>query len=316
MRKWSPTMINATKKCKRHFEKKFIEEAPAEVIIQEFEQGKQYHEIAERFLITGNDVNLQGLNSEVQKALKEIKNMGKLYIEKEFENEIIRGIADIVIDNENEWIVIDIKSRYDSDISQDDYVQLYTYLYFLQQEQEKENARIGILALHNQFHPLHIEQAQYKTLQDLKEYVEHQIELAEKRIQHMRINTSYCKYCEYILSCDAITEKPVSIEEIARKYLQLEQLLKQYEYTLREHVNITGQNIVVDDVEIGMHIRNVTKIDEELLLKIAKEQQIPLHTIYKPDITNIKKLAKKHQELANAINIEQDYYFTSKKIKG
>lgn len=38
--KWSPTIINASKGCIRRFQKEFIEYAPHEVNIPEFEKGK------------------------------------------------------------------------------------------------------------------------------------------------------------------------------------------------------------------------------------------------------------------------------------
>lgn len=314
--KWGATKILDTKGCIRRFQKKWIEDAPYEVEIQEFIEGERLHNAVEQYLITGNEHYIADMHDALKKGLQLLKSYkGKMEIEKWLEDERLEGRADIVIEQENKWIVIDIKSRFDNYIDEDLKVQLYIYLYLLQKMKEKPEALIGIIALHNQFNPLNLAFAQFVSIQELEEFINHQIELAERRIKHGKVNTAYCRYCQYIRSCEYFKGEPETIEEMAQKYLQLQSLIKQYEIALRQHVELTGKNIVVDDVEIGMHIKNVTTINAVELIEVAKQNNLNIAELFKPDITTIKKLAKKVPELANAIEVKQDYYFTAKKIK-
>lgn len=315
-RKWSATMILDTKGCIRKFQKKWIEEAPYEVNIPEFSEGERLHSLVEQYLITGNAQYISGLHDALKRDLDIIRQYsGKLETEKWVEDERLEGRIDVVVEQENRWIVIDIKSRFDNDLDENLKIQLYIYLYLLQKIKEKTEAMIGVLALHNQFNPLNLINAQFISLQELEEYVNHQIELAERRIRHGKINVAYCKYCEYIKSCDYFRGEPETVEQIAQRYLQLQSLLKQYEIALKQYIDLTGQNIVVDDVEVGYHVKNITDIDVPSLIKIAEDIGLDMSKIFKPDVISIKKLAKKHNELFNAISVRQDYCFGTKKIK-
>ena len=148
--KWSPTALLDSKGCTRKFQKRWIENAPVEIYIPEFEEGTKIHTQIQAFLKTGNDMYISEFNDALKKGLKSLKDKGQIETELWLEDELLKGSADIVIENENKWTLIDIKSRYDSTINEDLEVQLYCYLYLIQQRKEKPQAEIGVIAVHNQ----------------------------------------------------------------------------------------------------------------------------------------------------------------------
>lgn len=309
--KWTPTLIRKTKGCKRAFEF-MIAGKPDEVIIDEYEAGVEAHERIERYLKFGDESILSFFNEKVQREIKSLKQLFKnIETEKYLECDLICGVADFVAVGEHYVVVIDFKSRYEAEITQDDYIQLYSYLYMLP---DKPIKQIGILSIFNAFQPLVIENVNM-TKEELREWIKHQIKLAERRIPHMKVNVAYCRYCPYIKSCD-LAETEESIEEIAQKYIKLKELIKRYEAILEEYVNRTGQNINVDGLEIGYHVRNVTEIDKEYLDKVIVDYSLDRNMFYKPDTIQIKKLAKKFPAIANAITIKPEYVFTVKKAGG
>lgn len=288
--------------------------SPIENEVPEFEAGKIAHEKIENYLNTKNKKYIADFPQAVQRDLDLILSYGgTLKTEVKLENEDFEGIADIVIELEDKWIVIDIKSRFEATIEEEDFWQLYFYLYLLQLQKAKPEALIGILSCWNAYNPLVMQTAQFDTVEELKEYVSSIIKRAERAIQHGKINTSCCRYCHYMMSCDYSSKEVTSIEDIARQYVHLKSLLNTYEKQLREHVELTGKNIIVDGLEIGMHVKNKTVVDEEQLKKIVATNNIDPALVYKPHITAIKKLAKQYDEIANCLTVEQTYEFSIKK---
>lgn len=309
--KWTPSLIKRTKGCKRAFEF-MLANKPEEVIVDEFEAGSEAHEKIERYFKVGNENLLNSFNERVQLELKGLKQLHKnIETEKYLECDLLHGVADFVAEGEHYVAVIDFKSRYDAGITQEDYIQLYSYIYMLP---DKPIKQIGVLSIFNAFQPLVIENVTM-TKAELRDWIEHQIKLAERRIPHMKVNVAYCRYCPYIKSCD-LAETEESIEQIAQKYIKLKELLKRYEAILEEYVNRFGQNIMVDGFDVGFHVRNVTEIDKDYLEKIINDYNLDRSLFYKPDTINIKKLAKKFPAIANAITLKPEYVFTVKKAQG
>lgn len=313
--KWTPTALKYANGCIRRYEK-FISQSPIEVDVVEFKEGTEAHKKIESYLLTKDAKYIASFSDAVKRDLDLILSYGgTLKTELQLSSDNIEGIADIVIELENKWIVIDIKSRFDADIEKEDLWQLYLYLYLLQLQKQKPEALIGILACWNSYNPLVLQHAEFVKIEELEKYVNSIIKHAERVIEHGRINTAYCRYCNYILSCEYSNKEVNSIEDIARQYIHLKSLILSYEQQLRTHVELTGKNIIVDGMEIGMHVRNKTTINEEILKQVVTSNNIELSLIYKPNITAIKKLSKKYEDLANCINIEQDYEFSVKKLK-
>lgn len=313
--KWSPTYLNQTRViCKRAWEMK-MQGKPVEVVIPEFEAGKELHEYATEYLRTGNKDYLKHFNPVVAKDLELIRGYsGKLQVELEVEDELIKGQIDCAIETPMGWVVIDFKSRYEQGIKREDKVQLLCYLYLLQKKYplQGNSHRIGILAFHNNYNPLAMEFAEYD-VNYLTDYVKRQIKLAEQRLEYLQINTSWCKFCEYIMSCDVKEKRVETVEDIAQQYIQLKELLKRYEETLKRYVDSAGKNIVIGNLEVGMHTRQKTIVDASLLKKICSDANIPVEQVFRPDIYAIKKLAKNIPDLANAVSYEYEYVFGVRK---
>lgn len=306
---WSPTLIRFAHGCIRRFWKT-LEMSPIETPVAEFIAGKEAHDAVEQYLATGNESYIEEFPEILKMALDTIRATGPLIIEKEIQFGKFRGIPDVVIDKDNEWIVIDIKTRFESKIEKDDYNQLYFYLFLLQSQKEKEKARIGILSLWNQFTPLVIDNAQFVSFADLTQYVNKLVENAKRSVIYGRYNTYYCRYCNYVMSCDYKNEnEPKDIQEVARQYMFYKSLINKLEDQLKEFVNASGENIKVDGLEIGMHIRNKTVVDTSLLTELVRKHNIDINTVYKPHVTGIKKLAKKIDDFSACVSIEQEYYF-------
>lgn len=315
--KWTPTLIKAAKGCIRRFQL-LVDKEPPEVEVEAFKDGIIAHEKIEGFLKSKNPEFLKGFPEAVVRDAKVISSYdGNIYIEKELEGELVKGTADIVVEKDKSWIVIDIKSRYISDIEEDDLLQLYTYLYLLQLQKEKENAMIGIFALWNAYNPLKLSIVENPSLEFLEKYITHAIESAERSLKKGRINFSSCHYCEYILSCEYSKTKdlPKKITEIAKLYIHTKGLLAACEAALRSYISDKGQNITIDNLEIGFHPKNVALVDMEQLKKCIFEKNLDLDTIFKPNITALKSLARKDDDIANCITIEPQYYFGVRTIK-
>lgn len=313
IKKWSPSLIKLTKGCKREFELT-VNQSPEEVYVTELEEGIKNHENIESFLKYNNINAISNLPQKAQQQLHVIKKeFTPFETEKILQNDKIFGIADFISEQKECVTIIDFKSRYNSNIEEDDKIQLYTYASLVNTDKP---IKIGIFAIYNAFSPLKIETLNMSQ-KDLQLYVEHQIELAEKRIPKMKINTSRCKFCKFIISCDYTTQNnnpENTIENIARKYIRIKELLKRYEYILRNYVELTGKNIIVDNIELGMHIRNKTIVDDVELFKYCINNNIDIFKLFRPLVSEIKKMSKTHPELANFVFIEQEYVFDAKMI--
>lgn len=316
-KKWSPTLINYTRNiCIRAWKLK-LQESPIESPV-DVKEAVELHEYACEFIRTGHDNYLRFFNDAVQKELIKIKHLqGSKFLEHYLSDYLIQGVVDCAIMTDQGWIVIDFKTRYNSEIKHEDKVQLLCYLYLLQKTYPASGNfhKIAILAFHNNYQPLQYEIANYD-IDYLTDYVKRQITLAENRLKHLKINFGWCKNCEYIFSCDVEERLADSIDDIAQKYIKLSETLKRYEDILKNYTNRTGANIKVGDYEIGMHERTKTVIDIETLKHICKKHNFDHEKLLKPDVRLIQKAAKNFPELLNAVFKEFDkYVFYAKKSK-
>lgn len=338
---WSFTKLNALK-CPRYFLKRYIEKAPYEFEPEEFKKGIEAHDIAEMILKGEYEDDYIPFPENVYFTLNKIKKYAenkKIETEKDFysdeellnffpekpENCGFMGKVDVLIRDENELVIYDLKNRYDPMISEQDLFQLKTYA-FLNWDGEKK-IRVGIIALKNNIEPLREKEISFDEIVDFEVKIRTMIKKAEKRLKEYEKtgfipipNVVNCIYCYYKLSCPVSDEfKGENKNEIFKKIfiltLQLEDLKKQ----AKEYVKKNGK-IILDDVGIEFDLYPVykTEVDEYSFREICFKLGLNPNDFLKYDTEKIKNLAKRRgfEELINALQFEIKHFsFSFKKVK-
>ena len=313
--KWSPSSIKQAMGCYRRFIKKHIEHAPPEVLSPELQEGIKVHQKISQYITSKDESFIQEFPQAVQKSIKNLFSLGEIHSELLLENESLKGYIDIMIENQNQWIIIDAKNRYEFQINNNDFLQLHFYLYLLSTKKQKSSSLIGILALKNSYTPLKLIPPQITSFIALEDFIYKLIEKAKENLKKRQLYVGDCPTCEYILSCN-IKEKLLKSptpENIAKLYIHLNSasmLIKNY-----LSKEITDQNIITDGYEVGWHIKQKTIVDETTLRLLLDKYEMPYIAAYRPDLFKIKKLAKSIEEFSSAINIEQELYFDYKKTE-
>jgi len=293
--KWSVSKIKATKGCRLAFEKRYIQMQPADTIIPELERAKEIHE----------QIETAFEKRQVSSSLIQPFMNGIVTTEREYRLELPEisaefiGYADVVIETDATRLIIDIKTRYNRGINDDDRLQLTTYSIIANLERKVPLNKIAVYSAMNEYEPLFIEDIDIPTV----DYIIEEIEKAKKRIPRMQINTAECDYCCYKKSCEyAKTEiDENNITQIAEKYLFLEAQTNRYKELLKKHAELTGEIICIGDKKIGFFERNQTIIETELFINICKNNNIGYASLLKIDTTAAKKLLKQHKVLEQAI---------------
>jgi CRISPR/Cas system-associated exonuclease Cas4 (RecB family) len=308
---WSFSKIKATKGCKLAYEYEYIQNLPADTVVPEFEIAKELHEKYEKFL-KNKEIDI----FEVQKILK---NYNIIETEKYYEltipelNVKFIGYADIVFENEKERLIIDLKTRYNPEITEEDLLQLEIYSTLAYLENPKTINKIGIYAIHNKYCPLNIKESKAP----LESLIYSEIVLAKDRIEKMKIDTSQCNYCKYRKRCSyGQTEiDETDIKAIAEKYLYLKAQLKRYESILRGYVETVGEPIQVGNKFLGYFESIHTKIDPIQFINLCKRLDIDFIDTLRIDVRKAKELAKKYEDLLQAFDFEMKYEFSLKNNK-
>jgi len=308
MERWSFSKIEATKGCKIAYEKRYIQGLPPDTEVPMFTEAKETHE------------KIQGkfLKREIDHPLIVPYLEGSVYTEKEykyfFEDMEFVAYADVVLETETDRLILDIKSRYNADITDRDGLQLLTYLALANAENPMAQNKVGVYAAYNNFSPVTIADIEPPPLS----FIVDEIEKAKKRIPRMTVKTSECASCEYRKNCEygLKMENDNSLAAIAEKYLYLKAQVDMYEEMLKKHAETTGEKIRVGDKEIGFFERVYTIIDTTSFITLCENNNIPYIDAVKIDVTKAKQRAKKYDVLTQAFDKEVKYVFTTKKIGG
>jgi CRISPR/Cas system-associated exonuclease Cas4 (RecB family) len=304
MEHWSHSKIEATKGCKLAFEKRYIEQAPADTEIPEFESAKEIHEKIQQDFMDGK-ANYEALNEYLKGAEIETEKEYRLTID---DYEFI-GFADLVIERPDLRVIIDIKCRYSSDINEKDALQLNAYATMANLESRKPTL-VGILATFNNYQPISL--VEVSTDLDIRA----EIEKAKKRIKRMQVKTSSCDMCEYRGACEMGQKcvNELNIDEIAEKYLYIEALSKKYEAMLKKHLELTGDHIVIGDKKIGFFERVNLIIDPVEFITLCQQEGIDYIEALKIDTIKAKKLAKQNEKISQVVGQKISFSFGTKKV--
>jgi hypothetical protein len=311
---WSFSKIRATKGCKLAFEYEYILQLPPDTIVPEFEIAKELHK------------NLQTKFKEKTIENEDIKKLLDHYeiieIERPYEYEFPEinakfvGFADIVLENEEERLIIDLKTRYSPEITEDDHLQLEIYSALSNIENPKKT-KIGIYAIHNKYCPLNVKESKIYLQSSLEKFIISEILWARERIKKMKVEVSNCNFCKYRRRCNYgnLETDENDIYEIAKKYLHLKAQLKRYENILKNYVETTGFPIQIKDKMLGFFETIQTKVDPIVFISLCKELGINFIDALRIDTRKAKELAKKYEALLQAFDFEVKYEFKLKNGK-
>jgi len=311
---WSFSKIRATKGCKLAFEYEYILQFPPDTVVPEFEIAKELHK------------NLQIKFKERTIEIEDIRRLLDSYeiieVERPYEHEMPEinakfiGFADIVLENEEERLIIDLKTRYNPEITEDDRLQLEIYSALSNIENPKRT-KIGIYAIHNKYCPLNVTESKIYLESSLEKFITSEILFARDRIKRMKVDVSNCGFCKYRKRCDYehLETDENDIYEIAKKYLHLKAQLKRYENILKNYIETTGSPIQIKDKMLGFFETVQTKIDPIAFISLCKELNIDFINALKIDTRKAKELARKYESLLQAFDFEVKYEFKLKNGK-
>ncbi|MDW7998458.1 MAG: PD-(D/E)XK nuclease family protein [Thermodesulfovibrio sp.] len=309
-------------KCPRLFYLRYIKRKEPELVIDAFIKGRENHKKIQDFL-QGQIDEIE--NKKLEKLLREIRENYAIQIEVYLTHEIegavvLEGYADIIAENDEEVLILDIKSRYNTienglSFGEDVDIQLSLYANLLKTEKEK---KVGIIAVYNEIQPIFV--IPFEKINKFPNFPSDfysLLEKAEKRYESLEKkgfveNYVGCDYCEYLLSCKKEDkDNAQDIMEIAQQLRLLELKVKDLKEKVKNYCETHGVTIKVGDYEYGFFPESKTVYDKEKVISYLVDKK--RYDLINPDLRKIAFLAD--DELLNMLSTEYVYTFRGRRTK-
>jgi len=263
-------------------------------------------------------LEIKGDPVSIWQKYKDYEHKSEEYIKYDIDGYTIIGKLDRVINMDNKVILIDHKTSYDATITEHHKKQMMYYsLPYLQKDKEVFTfiyfVRWSLLMPCGNY-------SSFESYDNITKQIRIDISRT-KQIMSMPNPSaepcSYCKWCDYIVSCPGKPSKlptnDLEAEHIAGEYIKCQEKYKQIEKLVKAWCGKNG-NIKYKDKIVGYFDSKKYEVDSEII-DFAEKQGLVLNDIANLSTQKIKRLGKTNEEFLNFININIVPKFTVKNAK-